>query len=69
MSTTAPWGQSKTWTLQVDGATVKTITNTATVLWHSLSTLGLANGTHTLTVSVTSGGATATATRTITVAN
>ncbi len=69
MKTTAPWGQSKTWTLKVDGQVRTTVTNTGTVLWYSLNTTTLANGAHTLEVSVTYNGATATAARTIHVAN
>ncbi|MBI2205680.1 MAG: matrixin family metalloprotease [Candidatus Rokubacteria bacterium] len=69
MSTTAPWGQSKTWLLAVDGTTVTTVTNTGTVLWYTLDTRTVANGLRTLTVSVTYNGQMATASRTINVAN
>jgi hypothetical protein len=69
MNTSAPWGRTKTWTLAVDGRVVRTVTNTGTVLWHTLDTRPLTDGSHQLKVSVTSGGATATATSSIRVTN
>ena len=69
MSTTAPWGQAKTFTLSVDGRQIATQPTTGTTWWHTLDTRTLANGAHTLAVAVTHNGATATATRAITVAN
>jgi hypothetical protein len=69
MATTVAWGTSKRWTLTVDGRVVRTVTNTGTVLWHTLDTRTLANGRRTLALSVTSGGRTATVSRVINVAN
>jgi len=69
MSTTAPWGKSKTFTLSVDDQVVTSQILTATTLWYTLDTTRFASGAHTLTLAVTFNGATATATRTITFAN
>jgi hypothetical protein len=70
MATTAVWGQSKTFTLLVDGTkTITSQTLTGTTLWSTWDTTTLSNGAHTLTLKVTQNGATATATRSVMVAN
>jgi hypothetical protein len=69
LSTTAAWGQSKTFTLSVDGKTLTTQKSTATTLWYTWSTKNVANGVHTLTLSVTLNGQTATTTLPVTVKN
>ena len=69
LATTAPWGQSKTWTIMVDGQVLTTVTNTATVFWYTLNTTTLTNGTRTIKATVVYNGMRATVTRTINVAN
>ena len=69
MKTSAPWGQSKRWTLAVDGTSVLTVTNTATVLWYTLDTRRFSNGSHTLRLTVTYNGTSVSTTRTVTIAN
>jgi hypothetical protein len=69
LSTTAPWNQSKTVTLAVDGTTITTQTTTGTTLWHTWDTTKVADGSRTLTASVTVDGKTATATLPVQVAN
>lgn len=69
LSTTAAWGQSKTWTLSVDGTTLTSVTNTGTTLWYTWDTKKTANGSRTLTATVTLNGQTATVTRAVTVSN
>jgi hypothetical protein len=69
MKTSAPWGTSKTWALTIDGTPVVTVTNTGTVLWHGVDTRTLANGPHTLRLTVTSNGVSVSTTRTVTIAN
>jgi hypothetical protein len=69
MATSAPWGQSKTFTLTVDGTVILSQTTTGTTLWYNFDTRTIANGSRTLRLTVAYNGATATATRTINVAN
>lgn len=70
MSTTAPWGTTKTFALAVDGAPLVSRTITGTTLWIQWDTTASANGAHTLRLTVTgAGGASATAARSVTVAN
>jgi hypothetical protein len=69
MATTAAWGQSKTFTLSVDGKVVTTQTLTGTTLWYTWDTRTVPNGAHTLTLGVTFNGRTATATLPMTVNN
>jgi hypothetical protein len=69
MSTTATWGQSKTFTLTVDGATITSQTLTGTTLWVTWDTTTIADGNHTLMLAVTYNGATATATLPVSVSN
>jgi hypothetical protein len=70
MSTSAPAGTSRTFTLIVDGTTVSTQTVTSTTASYAWNTTTVPNGTHTLTLRVTdSASRTATATRTVTVSN
>jgi hypothetical protein len=70
MSTTAPWGTPKTFTLTVDGRAIVSQRITGTTLWIQWNTRTIANGTHTLTLVVTdSAGRSATTTRRVTVAN
>lgn len=70
MSTTAPWGTTKTWALAVDDAPLLSRVTTGTVLWIQWDTTPVGNGPHTLVLTVTgAGGASATATRSVTVAN
>ena len=58
-----------TFELAVDGSVVWTQSAIGQVASHALDTTTLANGAHTLALTVTDGGQTATATRTVTVAN
>jgi len=67
MATDVPWGQEKTFTLAVDGTMVTSQTTTGTTLWYRWNTTAVANGTRTLTLTITYNGQRATATRTITV--
>jgi hypothetical protein len=69
MSTTATWGQAKTFTLSVDGTVLTSQSLTGTTLWYTWDTTATANGTHTLTVAVSMNGQTATATLPVTVSN
>jgi hypothetical protein len=69
LSTTAAWGQSKTFTLAVDGTVITSQSTTGTTLWYSWDTKNATNGTRKLTATVTLGGQTATATRDVSVAN
>ncbi len=69
MATTATWGQSKTFTLAVDGTTVTSQTLTGTTLWYYWDTTKVADGSHTLTLAVTQNGATATSTMPMTTKN
>jgi Big-like domain-containing protein len=69
MSTTAAWGQSKTFTLSVDGKAVTTQTLTGTTLWYTWNTKNVGDGARTLTLSVTMNGQTATTTLQVTVKN
>ena len=69
LSTTAPWGQSKTWTLSVNGTVITSQTNTGTTLWVQWNTTASQNGDRTLRLDVTMNGQTATATRPVRVSN
>jgi Big-like domain-containing protein len=69
MSTTAPWGKTKTFTISVDGKTVTTSTSGATTLWYTWNTTTVLNGTHAVTVSVTYGGSTVSVSRMVIVRN
>lgn len=70
MSTTAPWGQTKTWALYADGVEVMRRTHTGTTLWYTWNTTTTANGLRTLRLDVTNAvGQTAVGTRTVNVAN
>jgi PKD repeat protein len=69
MSTTAPWGVDKTFTLKVDGTVIATTTFNGTTWWYDWNTLPATNGAHTLQLSVTVGSETATATLPVTVSN
>ncbi|MBI2205681.1 MAG: Ig-like domain-containing protein [Candidatus Rokubacteria bacterium] len=69
LSTTAPWGQSKTWKLSAGDKVLTTVTNTGTVLWYTLDTRTLPDGLNTLKAEVAYNGETASANRTINVAN
>ncbi|MBI2207434.1 MAG: hypothetical protein HYU41_26680 [Candidatus Rokubacteria bacterium] len=69
MATTAPWGQTKTFTLSANGTGVTSQTITGTTLWYRWNTLPFPNGTTTLRLEVSYNGRTATATRNVTVAN
>ena len=69
LSTTAAWGQAKTIAISVDGTVITSQSVTGTTLWHSWDTTGVADGTRTLTASVTMNGQTATATLPVTIAN
>jgi hypothetical protein len=70
LGTTAPWGQSKTWVLSVDGVELMRQTTTGTTLWYTWNTTGTANGLRTLRLEVTTASAqTAAATRSVNVAN
>jgi hypothetical protein len=69
LSTTATWGQSKTFTLSVDGTVITSQTVTGTTLWHTWNTTATPNGARTLTATVSMNGDTATATLPVTVNN
>jgi hypothetical protein len=69
LSTTAPWGQAKTFTLSVDGTVIATQSGSATTMWHSWDTTTVGDGPRTLTATVTMNGETATATLPVTVTN
>ena len=68
-STTAPWGQPKTWTVWLDDRLLTSVTNTGTVLWFRYNTRTVSDGAHTLRIRVTWNGQTAVATRAITINN
>ena len=69
MSTTAAWGQTKTFTLSVDGKVITSQKQTGVTLWYTWNTKSVADGAHTLTLSVTMNGQTATTTLPVTVKN
>jgi hypothetical protein len=69
LSTTAPWGQAKTFTLSVDGTVLTSQSLTGTTLWYTWDTTKTANGGRTLTAAVAMNGSTATATLPVTVRN
>jgi hypothetical protein len=69
LTTTATWGQAKTISLSIDGTVIATENVTGTTLWHSWDTTKVADGSRTLTASVTMNGQTATATLPVKVAN
>lgn len=69
MSTTAPWGRTKTLTLSSNGTVIATITTTGTTAWHRWDSTTAPNGAHTLRLEVTYNGETAVAARAVTVAN
>jgi subtilisin-like proprotein convertase family protein len=69
MSTTAPWGKTKTFTLSASGTVIVTITTTGTTAWHRWDSTIVPNGPHILRLDVTYNGQTAVATRAVTVAN
>jgi hypothetical protein len=69
MATTAPWGQTKTFTLSVDGKVITSQKVSGTTLWHTWNTRSVADGARTLTLSVTMSGQTATTTLKVTVKN
>jgi hypothetical protein len=69
LATTATWGKPKTFTLSVDGIAITSHDGTGTTLWYTWDTTGVANGSRTLTATVTMDGQTATATLPVTVSN
>lgn len=69
LSTTAPWGVSKTWTLSVGGTVISRQTTTGTTLWIRWDTTTTANEPQTLTATVEMSGETATASRAVNVEN
>jgi hypothetical protein len=69
LSTTAPWGQAKTFDLSVDGIAITSTPTTGTTLWVDWNTLPAGNGPRTLRFTVTMGAQTATATLPVTVSN
>jgi hypothetical protein len=70
MSTTVPWGQTKTWALSVDGVELMRLTNTGTTLWYTWDSTRTPNGLRTLRLEVTNGaGQTAVAARSVNLAN
>jgi hypothetical protein len=69
LSTTAAWGQSKTFTLSVDGTVLTSQTLSGTTLWHTWDTTQVGDGTKTLTASVTMNGQTASTALTVSVSN
>jgi hypothetical protein len=69
LTTTAAWGQAKTFTLSVDGTVLTSQSVTGTTLWYTWDTTAIANGSRTLTAAVTMNGQTATATLPVTVSN
>jgi hypothetical protein len=70
MSTTAAWGKPKTFTLSVDGNVLTTATVTGTTLWYTWDTTTVPNGSHQLTLTVTTGtGPTVESSITVTVKN
>jgi hypothetical protein len=69
LSTTAAWGQSKTFTLSIDGQTLTSESATGTTVWYTWDTTQVGNGNRTLTATVTMNGQTATTAQAVTVAN
>ena len=69
LSTTAAWGQAKTFTLSVDGTPLASKSDTGTTFWYTWNTATIGNGSRTLTAAVTMNGQTATATLPVTVNN
>jgi hypothetical protein len=69
MATTATSGQTKTFTLSVDGKVLTTKTLTGTATSYAWNTKKVANGRHVLTLTVSMDGQTATATVSVTVNN
>jgi hypothetical protein len=69
LTTTATWGQAKTFTLSVDGTILTSQNVTGTTLWYTWDTTKAANGPRTLTATVSMTGATATSTLPVTVNN
>jgi Big-like domain-containing protein len=69
LSTTATWGQSKTFTLSLDGTVLTSQTLPGTTLWYTWDTTRVGNGSKTLTASVTMNGQTATTTLSVNVTN
>ena len=69
LSTTATWGQAKTFALSVDGTSLTSQSSTGTTLWYTWDTTATASGSRTLTATVTMNGQTATATLPVTVSN
>src|SRR5207244_5489864 len=62
LSTTATWGQAKTFTLSVDGTSLTSQRLTGTTLWYTWDTTATRNGARTVTATVTVTGQTATPT-------
>jgi hypothetical protein len=69
LTTTAPWGQAKTFTLSVDGTVLTSQGVTGTTLWYTWDTTKLPDGAHTLTAAVSMNGQTATASLPVKAAN
>ena len=69
LSTSASWGQSKTWALSVNGTVLTSKADTATTFWYTWDTTRGGNGSRTLTATVTMNGQTATTTLPVTVSN
>jgi hypothetical protein len=69
MSTTATWGQAKTFTLSVDNTVITSQAQTGTTLWYTWNTLPAGNGAHHLTLTVTMNGQSATTTIKVNVKN
>lgn len=69
MSTTAPWGRTKTWVLYVDSTELTRVTNTGTTFWYTWDTTRTPNGARTLRLEITITGQTAVASRGVNVAN
>ena len=69
LSTTASWGQAKTFALAVDGTVLTSQSVTGTTLWYTWDTTTIGNGARTLTATLTMAGQSATATLPVTVSN
>jgi hypothetical protein len=69
LSTTATWGQAKTFVLSVDGVGLVSQSDTGTTFWYTWDTTKVGNGSRTLTATVTMAGQTATATLPVIVGN
>ena len=69
LSTTAAWGQAKTFTLSVDGTPLTSKSETGTTFWYTWNTATIGNGSRTITATVAMDGQTATATVPVTVNN